>query len=44
MLALTGTQSDGGIELKKGGCYGIRIGARNTLEWLLPPRALRLSS
>jgi phosphohistidine phosphatase len=44
MLALTGTQSDGGIDLKKGGCYGIRIGARNTLEWLLPPRALRLSS
>jgi len=36
MLALTGMKGD--IELKKGGCYGIRD-AR--LEWMLPPRAMR---
>lgn len=31
------------IELKKGGCYGVRLdpGGRATLEWLLPPRILR---
>ena len=43
MLALTMMSSDGGIELKKGGCYGLRLfadgGAR--LEWMLPPRVLR---
>jgi phosphohistidine phosphatase len=41
MLALTGMK--GSIELKKGGCYGIRIGADGAarLEWMLPPRAMR---
>ncbi len=41
MLALTGLS--GAIELKKGGCYGIRIDAGEAahLEWMLPPRALR---
>jgi len=31
------------LELKKGGCYGVRISADGeaTLEWLLPPRILR---
>jgi phosphohistidine phosphatase len=36
------TEIEGEFELKKGGCYGIRIlesGAR--LEWMLPPRVLR---
>jgi len=29
-------------ELKKGGCYGIRFSSAGmTLEWMLPPRALR---
>lgn len=35
-LALTGMT--GAIELKKGGCYGIRDGR---LEWMLPPRVMR---
>ncbi len=31
------------LELKKGGCYGVRIlgDGSATLEWLLPPRVLR---
>ena len=31
------------LELQKGGCYGVRIGAdgRGALEWLLTPRVLR---
>jgi phosphohistidine phosphatase len=43
MLSLTKMTSDGPIELKKGGCYGIRIsaGGHATLEWMLPPRVLR---
>jgi len=43
MLAVTKMSSDGVIELKKGGCYGIRMfgdGAAQ-LEWMLPPRVLR---
>ncbi len=29
-------------ELKKGGCYGVRVSREGlTLEWMLPPRALR---
>jgi phosphohistidine phosphatase len=30
-------------ELKKGGCYGVRLGAngKNVLEWMFPPRILR---
>ena len=41
MLALTGMQGE--IELKKGGCYGIRIDEAGAghLEWMLPPRAMR---
>ena len=42
MLALTGIQS-AAMELKKGGCYGIRVGAGSAyLEWMLPPRAMRV--
>jgi len=43
MLAVTKMSSDGAIELKKGGCYGIRIfaGGAAQLEWMLPPRVLR---
>src|SRR5882672_6132762 len=39
MLAVTKMRSDGAIELKKGGCYGIRIFADGAaqLEWMLPP-------
>ena len=36
------TKIEGEFELKKGGCYGVRIlesGAR--LEWFLRPRVLR---
>jgi phosphohistidine phosphatase SixA len=38
--ALIGIQ---GVELKKGGCYGIRLLAdgKAVLEWMLPPRILR---
>ena len=41
MLALTGMT--GVIELKKGGCYGVRIDASGVghLEWMLPPRAMK---
>jgi phosphohistidine phosphatase len=43
MLAITGLQSDSAIELKKGGCYGLRIDTDGTahLDWMLPPRATR---
>ena len=40
MMQLTGIS--GAIELKKAGCYGVRIeegGGR--LEWMLPPKLLR---
>lgn len=38
--ALTGVE---GVELKKGGCYGVRLRPDGTasLEWVLPPRILR---
>jgi phosphohistidine phosphatase len=40
MLELTGT--NGRIELKKGGCYGIAFdGEAARLEWMLSPRVLR---
>ncbi|MEA2235850.1 MAG: phosphohistidine phosphatase [Thermoanaerobaculia bacterium] len=44
MLAMT-RMSDGEIELKKGGCYGLRLAADESaqLEWMLPPRVLRRS-
>jgi phosphohistidine phosphatase len=43
LRALTGIQESQGVELKKGGCYGVRIldDGRGVLEWLLPPRILR---
>jgi phosphohistidine phosphatase len=43
LRALTGLQESHGVELKKGGCYGVRILPDGTgvLEWLLPPRILR---
>lgn len=42
MAALTGVDA-AKLELKKGGCYGVRIlgDGSATLEWLLPPRVLR---
>lgn len=42
--ALLGLTTDaGGLELKKGGCYAIRIHAdgRGVLDWMLSPRILR---
>jgi phosphohistidine phosphatase len=41
LSALLGTTT--AIELKKGGCYGVRLDEDGTatLEWLLPPRLLR---
>ncbi|MGN6187058.1 MAG: SixA phosphatase family protein [Thermoanaerobaculia bacterium] len=40
LSALTGVE---GIELKKGGCFGVRVFAdgRGALEWVLVPRILR---
>ena len=42
LAALTGMERSA-LELKKGGCYGVRIdtSGKATLEWLLPPRLLR---
>jgi phosphohistidine phosphatase len=43
MLDLTAMRSGSQIELKKGGCYGIRLDDGSAhLEWMLPPRVLRL--
>ncbi len=44
MADLTG-MTDSTVELKKGGCYGVRFfgTGRATLEWLLPPRVMRRS-
>jgi phosphohistidine phosphatase len=43
LLALTRLPNDAAVELKKGGCYGIRVLADGSgvLEWMLPPRILR---
>jgi len=43
LRALTGLTEAQGVELKKGGCYGVRVFAdgRGVLEWVLPPRILR---
>jgi phosphohistidine phosphatase len=40
---LVGLPGGNGIELKKGGCYGVRLRGDGTaaLEWLLSPRILR---
>lgn len=41
MLDLTAMKADG-LELKKGGCYGVRVDAAAAhLEWLLSPRVTR---
>lgn len=42
MLDLTRMKADA-LELKKGGCYGIRMNAQGLaqLEWMLPPRVTR---
>jgi phosphohistidine phosphatase len=43
LFALTGIRASSALELKKGGCYGIRLDAdgKGMLEWILPPRVLR---
>ncbi|HEX8616658.1 MAG TPA: phosphoglycerate mutase family protein [Thermoanaerobaculia bacterium] len=43
LRALVHIKESDAIELKKGGCYGIRLNPDGTaiLEWLLPPRILR---
>lgn len=42
MAAWIGLEEPGRFELKKGGCYGIRISPRGALlEWILSPRILR---
>jgi phosphohistidine phosphatase len=43
MLRLTNMRNDGEVELKKGGCYGIRIdeSGEAKLELMLSPRVLR---
>lgn len=42
LRTLTGLRA-GTLELKKGGCYGVRLLGEDqgVLEWLLPPRVLR---
>lgn len=42
MLDLSGARVDGEVELKKGGCYGLRVPASGPaqLKWMLPPRIL----
>jgi phosphohistidine phosphatase len=43
MMALVKLKGSRHLELKKGGCYGVRVPAdgAGTLEWLLSPRILR---
>jgi phosphohistidine phosphatase len=43
LFALIGLKGGAGIELRKGGCYGVRLLPDGTakLEWVLPPRLLR---
>ncbi|MEO8034180.1 MAG: phosphoglycerate mutase family protein [Acidobacteriota bacterium] len=43
MLLMTNMQATEGIELKKGGCYGLRVqrDGKASVEWMLPPRFLR---
>lgn len=43
LRALVGLKPSDAIDLKKGGCYGVRLKADGTavLEWLMPPRILR---
>ena len=43
LRALTGLGKSARLDLKKGGCYGVRLQAdgKGVLEWVLPPKALR---
>lgn len=43
LRALVNTDEEHKLELKKGGCYGVRLLQDGTalLEWMLPPRILR---
>jgi phosphohistidine phosphatase len=43
MLSLTRMSCDGETELRKGGCYGVRLHADGSakLEWMLRPRSLK---
>jgi phosphohistidine phosphatase len=43
LRTLTGLTESHGVELKKGGCYGVTIApdGHGILEWVLPPRILR---
>jgi phosphohistidine phosphatase len=43
MRQLTKMHTEGALELKKGGCYGLRFDENGeaALEWMLPPRVLR---
>lgn len=43
LAELVGIKGDGRVELKKGGCYGVRLRADGStvFEWLLSPRILR---
>lgn len=43
LAQLVGMNGGGGFELKKGGCYGVRLRSDGTavFEWLLSPRILR---
>ena len=40
---LVGVAGSESLELKKGGCYGVRLtgDGKGVLEWVLPPRVLR---
>lgn len=43
MLELTGIRGD--LELKKAGCYGVRIASgRGALQWILTPKILRAAA
>ncbi|HEX7809790.1 MAG TPA: histidine phosphatase family protein [Thermoanaerobaculia bacterium] len=43
LRAITGIEGSDGVELKKGGCYGVRVfpDGKGVLEWILPPRILK---
>jgi phosphohistidine phosphatase len=41
MLDLTSMHADGDLSLKKGGCYGVRVGEQSgRLKWMLTPHIL----
>ena len=43
VVSLTGLKNEDGVELKKGGCYTVRVREDGSaiLEWLLSPRILK---